>query len=98
MISESTRNLMEERVQAAIVKDEERRLQEEKKQEEEQGLENNGLGDDEEELNSADDVSEYEEDIDPGRNILLAYFKKVSIAPIFLKFQLNGFLTLVVVQ
>lgn len=36
--------------------------------------------DDEEELNSNDDVPEYDEDIDVGRNILLAFYKKVFLS------------------
>lgn len=33
---------------------------------------------DEEELNSNDDVIEHEENIEAGRNILLAFYKKVG--------------------
>lgn len=76
LVSESTKNLMEEKVQRALVKEEERR-QEEKRLEEENKNNPHDVSD-EEELNSDDDVSEYNEDINPGRNILLAYYKKVG--------------------
>ena len=42
-----------------------------------QNLERVDNSDNEEELNSNDDVIEHEENIEAGRNILLAFYKKV---------------------
>ena len=66
---------MEERVQEAIqIQQEEDALQQQQQQDEQAEQVN-----DEEELNSDDDVPEYDEEIEAGRNILLAYYKKVNL-------------------
>lgn len=67
---------MEGKVQEAIqIQQEEAALQQQQQQADQTEPIN-----DEEELNSDDDVPEYDEEIETGRNILLAYYKKVKFS------------------